>query len=96
MGRITGDTLMQLEMAGVPATKILANSFGKTTEEFRKLVSKGAVPAEVAMDALSRGIIKGTTGAAGATKALSGTMAGLRKNLTGAVGGLGASQARLG
>jgi len=96
IGRITGDTLQRLAQQGIPALKILANSFGMSAEEMQKAVSDGMVPAEKGIDALTQGIMKGTTGAAGATTAFAGTMAGLRTTLTGALGGLSAAGARFG
>lgn len=95
-GKITGDTLMSLSEAGVPALQILANQYGKTTEEMQKMISKGAVPAEEGIDKLTQGIMKGTDGAAGATVAFEGSMEGLRGTFTGALGGMNAAVARFG
>src|SRR5690606_32454671 len=58
--------------------------------------SKGAVPAERALDALAKGIVHGSDGVAGATVALGGSMENLRTTFTGALGGLGAATARFG
>lgn len=96
LGRLTGEHLNRLGEAGVNALAILANSFGVTTEEMRKMISEGAVPAEAAISALTTGIVQGTDGLAGATVALGGTMEGLRETLTGARGGVNAALARLG
>lgn len=95
-GQITGQTLRSMATAGVPAARILANSYGVTTDELKRMASQGLIPAEEGLDRLTEGILKGTDGLAGMTPALEGTMAGLRDNLTGAVGGFGAAMARFG
>lgn len=96
IGRFTGDTLLRLAAQGVPALQILGNTFGKTTEEVRDMVSNGLLPAEEGMEALRKGIIEGTDGINGATVAFGGSMAGLRTTLSGVLGGMGAAVARFG
>lgn len=96
LGRLTGEDLIQFSEAGVDALTILANSAGVTTEEMRKMISEGAVPAEQALDALSSGILNGTTGINGATVAFAGTMDKLRDTLSGSIGGFSAATARFG
>lgn len=81
---------------GVAALQILGNEFGVTTQEMKDMISEGAVPAERALDALARGIVHGSDGVNGATRALGGTMESLREQLSGAVGGVGAAVARFG
>lgn len=95
-GKLTGDTLRQLAQNGVPALAILANHFNKTTDEMRKMVSEGAVPADEAIAILSKGIIEGSDGIAGATVKLGGSMDKLRQTTTGAFGGMMAGIDRLG
>ncbi|ATL65147.1 tape measure protein [Nocardia terpenica] len=95
-GKVSLDEVWTVSHAGVDALGILANGFGVTTDEMQKMVSKGAVPADRALDLLADGIVHGSDGAAGATVALAGTMAGLRKTLTGASGGFKAAMARFG
>lgn len=95
-GRIMGDDINGIAATGVNALAILANHFGVTTDDMRKMVSKGVVPADEALDALSKGIVEGSDGLAGATVAFGGTMEGLRKTLSGAIGGFGAAVARFG
>jgi len=95
-GKVALDQVWSISEAGVPALQILANHFGVTTEEMQKMISKGAVPAGEAMDALTKGIMEGSDGTAGATKAYAGTMEGLRKTFSGAYGGIKAAGARLG
>lgn len=95
-GRVQLDDVWRISETGVNALAILANSFGVTTVEMQKLISKGAVPADKAIDALTKGIVQGSSGAAGATVAFGGTMAGLRKTLTGSFGGFKTAMARFG
>ncbi|WP_194838245.1 tape measure protein [Nocardia sp. XZ_19_369] len=95
-GKVSLDQVWSVAEAGVPALAILANGFGVTTDEMQKMISKGAVPADKALDILTKGIMEGSNGAAGATKAYAGTMAGLRQTLSGASGGFKAAMARFG
>lgn len=86
----------RLSDVGVNALAILGNHFGLTTEEMKKMISTGAVPAGEALDVLAAGILDGSDGVAGATVALEGTMASLRESLSGAAGGFKASLDRFG
>lgn len=95
-GKIGMETVNSLSAQGVPALQILANQYGVTTDEIRKMISAGLIPAEEGIDKLTQGIIEGTNGAAGATVAFGGSMEGLRTTITGAWGGLGAATARFG
>lgn len=51
-GRVTREDLNQLTEVGVPAIKMLADSFGVTTAEIGKMITKGLVPADQAIDGL--------------------------------------------
>lgn len=42
-GKVTGDTLARLQVRGIPATQLLADSLGKSREEVQKLVKSGKV-----------------------------------------------------
>lgn len=95
-GRLMGDDIRQISQTGVNALAILANHFGVTTDEMRKMVSDGAVPATEALDVLSEGILHGSEGIAGTTVALEGTMAALRETLSGAAGGFRAGLSQFG
>lgn len=95
-GQVSLDQVWSISGAGVNALAILGNHFGKTTEDMKKMISSGAVPAQEAIDALTAGIMNGSDGIAGKTVALSGTMAGLRDTMEGAWGGMQASLARFG
>ena len=96
MGRITNEEINQMSQAGVPAIRILANEFDVTTVQAKEMISEGIIPANEAMDALTKGILEGTNGLAGATPAMAGTMEGLRDTMTGALGGMQSAMARFG
>ncbi len=49
-GKVTGDTLMRLEMQGIGASKMMADELGISTDDLRKKVSKG----EVSFDQFSK------------------------------------------
>ncbi|ORV29062.1 hypothetical protein AWB98_06640 [Mycolicibacterium conceptionense] len=83
-GKIQGDEALSLMEAGVPALQILANSFNMTTAEMQKMISKGEVDAPRALAALTDGIMNGSDGVAGQTRAFGGVMEELRKTYTGA------------
>lgn len=95
-GRILGEDLLSLQATGVDALRILGNSFNVTTSEVQELLREGVIPVDQALDALSQGILNGTTGINGATVAFAGTMEGLRETLTGTIGGFRSATARLG
>jgi len=54
--KVSGDEMLQLTEAGIPAWDILAQSMGKTTAEVMKLGEKGAIPADKAIQALIAGM----------------------------------------
>lgn len=96
MGRISNQELNQMAQAGVPALRILANEAEVTTVEMKEMISQGIIPADEAMDTLTKGILEGSNGLAGATPAMAGTMEGLRDTMTGALGGMQSAMARFG
>lgn len=51
-GKASGDELMQLTEAGVPALQALAKWYGKTTAETQDMVEKGMIPAKEAISAI--------------------------------------------
>lgn len=85
-GRISMMEVNQLADAGVNVMTILANSYGKTTEEMRDMISYHPEllgGAEV-LNVLAEGIEKGTNGVNGATAAMEGMAKALKgKTLTG-------------
>lgn len=95
-GQVSLDQIWSISSTGVPALQILANGFGKTTDDMKSMISEGSVPATKAIDILTKGIEDGSKGAAGATIGFGGAMAGLRKTFTGAFGGMKAAVARFG
>lgn len=55
-GKLTGMEARQLSEAGIPVWEILANKIGKTTGEIKKMTEEGAIPAELAIEALREGM----------------------------------------
>lgn len=54
--KVSGDEMLQLTEAGIPAWDILAKAMGKTTAEVMKLSEKGLIPADKAIAALIDGM----------------------------------------
>ena len=63
-GKVSQQELLQLVNAGVPALQYLAKHFGKTTQEMQKMIEKGAIPADEAIEAITQGMEKDFGGAA--------------------------------
>lgn len=89
-GKISMDTINRLSAGGVQGLTILANEFGVTTEEMQDMISKGAVPAQEGIKALTDGIINGSEGAAGKVEALSGVMGEMATTTSGTLKNMGA------
>ena len=89
-GSISMDTINRLSAGGVQGLTILANHFGVTTDEMQKMISKGAVPAQEGIKALTDGIIKGSDGAAGKVESLSGVMGKMAETTSGTLKNMGA------
>jgi tape measure domain-containing protein len=96
VGKVSMDDIWSFTGVGVDALGILGNYFGETTEDMQKLISEGTIPADKAIEVLTDGIMNGTTGAAGTTKALEGSMAALRQTVSGSWGALKAGIAKMG
>lgn len=77
-GKLAGQEILQLTEAGIPVRDILAKHFGVTTAELEKMVSKGLVPAEDAIEAITQSIEKDFSGAA---ERQAGTFSGLISSL---------------
>jgi len=78
-GKIQSDELLQLTEAGIPALKILADTYGVTTGEMQNMVTKGKILSDKAVPALIAGLEKGTKSTAafgGMMEKQSHTMAG--------------------
>lgn len=70
--KLSLDPIRSLEDVGVPAIKILANQFNMSTDDMEKAISDGSINSLEAIDKLTEGMQKGTTGAAGATSKMEG------------------------
>lgn len=64
LGHLTAAEVRQLANAGVPAMEYLSQATGKTTEELRKLMRQGAIPAEDAIQAIVGAMDRDFQGAA--------------------------------
>ncbi|WP_010120131.1 tape measure protein [Corynebacterium nuruki] len=82
-GKISMETINSLAEGGVNGLAILANNAGVTTAEMEKMISSGTVPAAESIDVLTKGIMEGSDGAAGATTALTGTMEAMSETTSG-------------
>ena len=78
-GKVQSDELLQLTEAGVPALRILAAGFGKTTAKMQQMVTDGVVPSNKAIPILIKGLEKGTK----TTSKFGGLMARQSKTLGG-------------
>jgi tape measure domain-containing protein len=59
-GKVSGEELMQLTEQGIPALKILADSYGVTTSEMSEMITKGKVMSDKAIPLLIKGLQDGT------------------------------------
>jgi tape measure domain-containing protein len=83
-GHVTGMELRQLTEAGVPALRILADSYGVTTAEMTKMISAGSVDSDRGIKAIVDGLEHGTKSVAsfgGAMEKQSHTMQGALSNI---------------
>lgn len=65
-GKLAGQEIMQLTEAGLPVRDILAKAFGVTTAELETMISKGLVPADKAIEAITKSLEEDFGGAAAA------------------------------
>ncbi|WP_138276124.1 tape measure protein [Enterococcus avium] len=70
--KLSLDPIRSLEDVGVPAIKILANQFNMSTDDMEKAISDGSINSLEAIDKLTEGMQKGTSGVAGATSKMEG------------------------
>jgi len=77
-GKVSGQEMMQLTEAGIPAWKYLAESMGKSTAEVMKMSEQGLIPAGQAIDYILAGMNKDF---GGMMAAQSKTAAGQLSNL---------------
>lgn len=95
-GRVSLEDVWSISASGINALAILANHFGLTANAMKDMISEGSVPAAESIDALMKGIMEGSDGAAGKVRGLGGSMEALRMTVSGAVGGFRAAMARAG
>lgn len=95
-GKLYGDSILQLGDAGIPALRILGNAFNEQTADIQELLTDGTIPAEKALDALFKGIVEGTDGVNGVTRAFGGLAKELGTTLSGAVSNFSIAFARFG
>jgi tape measure domain-containing protein len=82
-GKLTGESLAQLQDRGIPAIQFLSESLHKTPEEVQKLVSAGKVGFPEFQDAMEKGL-------GGAAQASGQTFQGAMANVQASLGRLGA------
>ena len=78
-GTLAGGEMLQLTEAGLNVRDILAKAMGITTQEVVKLQEKGLIPANVAIEAITKSL---ETDFAGAAKKQAGTFSGLISSLS--------------
>lgn len=82
-GKIDGGMINQFTNAGVDILKVLGNKWGTTTEDVRKRLSEGSIDIHEVLDELSQGILEGTKGELGVTKAMGGMLEKSGRTLSG-------------
>lgn len=84
-GKASLQDMNQLVNAKIPAFKIVANELNMSVMELRENISKGEVTSDVAIQALTQGLMEGTDGINGATQAYSGSLDTVKNQLPGAI-----------
>lgn len=85
LGKVGMEELNIITESGVPALKILANSYKLPVEKMREQISSGKVDSTKAINAIVDGVEHGTKGIAGKTVALGGVMEKLKGTWKGAL-----------
>lgn len=67
-GKITGQDLIQLGQRGINAAELIGSQMGKTGPEIKKAITDGALGADEALDALTKGMTEKFGGAAASVK----------------------------
>ncbi|MDK8345426.1 tape measure protein [Brevibacterium sp. UMB1308A] len=83
-GKLQGDELNQLSERGIPALQLLSKHLGVTTDQVRKMVSKGQVDFKTFSEAMNSGV-------GGAAQKSGETFMGAWKNVQAALGRIGAT-----
>lgn len=78
-GHVAGQEVLQLVNAGLPVTQILAKGFGVTTGQLQKMIEKGLVPADKAIEILTESL---ETDFGGSAKRQAETFSGLISSLS--------------
>jgi tape measure domain-containing protein len=92
-GRLTGETLNQLQTRGVPALELLADAAGVTAAQMREMISEGTVDAEGFFDLWeqgSKGFGENNIKIEGAAQSMGDTIRGSLANAETALARLGA------
>jgi tape measure domain-containing protein len=63
-GKLDGQSIRELAMAGLPVKQILSDAFGVTTAKMEEMVTKGALPVGKALEAITGYLEKNFKGAA--------------------------------
>lgn len=84
-GKIDGTMINQFTNAGVDILKTLGNVWGMETEQVRKRLREGNFDIEEVLNELSIGILEGTDGINGATKAMGGMLELSGRTLSGQI-----------
>lgn len=77
-GKLSAGEINQLSEAGINVRQILANAFGKSTAEIINMTEAGLIPADLAIEAITRSL---ETDFGGAAKRQAGTFSGLISSL---------------
>jgi tape measure domain-containing protein len=90
--KVSGQEMMQLTEAGIPAWKYLAEAMGKSTSEVMKMSEQGLIPAGAAIDALLAGMNKDFGGMMAAqAKTAAGQLSNLKDAIVELAADMGAS-----
>src|SRR5690625_3478811 len=84
-GKIDGQMINQFTNAGVDILKVLGNKWGMQTEDVRKRLQDGSIDIHEVLDELSQGILEGTEGELGVTKAMGGMLERSGETLSGQI-----------
>ena len=84
-GKIDGQMINQFTNAGVDILKTLGNKWGMTTEQVRERLRSGSIDIHEVLDDLSEGILEGTEGELGVTKAMGGMLEKSGRTLSGQI-----------
>lgn len=88
-GKVSGEEMMQMTEAGIPAWDILAKSIGVTTGEVMKMGEQGVIPADKAIQALVAGMAERFPNMMEKqSKSFVGMMSTIRDNFNAVVGDL--------